>query len=108
MNNNNLENFHKLSQQNMERALKILGEWQDGWRTISTEMTDFTKRSFEDGAATIEKLLTAKSLDQAAAIQTDFTKRAFDAYFHELSKMGNIYTQLLKNAYEASGRHGPS
>ena len=108
MNNNNLESFQKLSQQNMERALKILVEWQNGWRNISTEMTDFTKRSFEDGAATIEKLLTARSLDQAVAIQSDFTKRTFDAYFHELSKMGDIYTQLLKSSYEGSGRHGPS
>jgi hypothetical protein len=108
MNNSNLENFQKISQQNMEKALKILGNWQEGWRTISTEMTDFTKRSFEDGAATVEKLLSAKSLDQAVAIQSDFAKRTLDAYFHEFSKIGGIYAQLLKNSYEGSGHHGLS
>ena len=100
MNNNNLENFQK--------ALKILGEWQEGWHAISTEMTDFTKRSFEDGAATVEKLIGAKSLDQAVAIQGDFAKRILDAYMHELSKIGGIYAQLLKNSYDGSGRHGLS
>jgi len=100
MKNNNLESFQKLGQQNMDKALKILGEWHEGWRTISAEMTDFTKRSFDDTAATVEKLLSAKSLDQAVAIQTDFAKRTFDAYFHELSKIGSIYVQLLKNSHE--------
>jgi hypothetical protein len=61
------ENFQKLSQQNMEKALKILGNWQEGWRTISTEMTDFTKRSFEDGAATVEKLLSAKVIGSGSS-----------------------------------------
>jgi hypothetical protein len=108
MMNNNFENFQKLRQQNMDKALKILGEWHEGWRTISAEMTDYTKRSFEEGAATVEKLRTAKSIDQAIAIQSDFAKRAFDAYFHELSKIGSIYAQLFKNSYEGSGHHARS
>jgi hypothetical protein len=108
MNNNNLETFQKLGQQNIERTLKTLGEWQEGWRAISTEMTDFTKRSYEDGAATVEKLMGAKSLDQAVAIQGDFAKRTFDAYMHELSKIGGIYAQLIKNSYDGSGNRGHS
>src|SRR5215469_7605728 len=97
---NNLETYQKLGQQNVDKALKIFGEWNKGWRTISVEMTDFTRRSFEDGAATVEKLLRAKSLDQAVEIQSDFAKRTFDGYFHELSNVGGIYAQLLKDSYE--------
>ena len=100
MKNNNLESFQKLSQQNMDKALKIFGEWHAGWRAISAGLTDFTKRSFDDSAATVEKLLSAKSLDQAVAIQSDFAKRAFDAYLHELSKIGGVYAQLLKNSHD--------
>jgi hypothetical protein len=100
MNNNNLESFQKIGQQNMDKALKILGEWHEGWRAISTEMTDFTKRSFDEGAATVEKLLSAKSFDQAVAIQSDFAKRTFDGYVHELSRIGSLYAQLFRNSYE--------
>jgi len=106
MNNNNFENFQKQRRQNMDKALKIFGDWHEGWRTISAEMTDFTTRSFEEGAATVEKLRCAKSFDQAVAIQSDFAKRTFDAYFHELSKIGGVYAKLFKNSYEASGRRG--
>ena len=97
---NNHETFQRLGQQNVEKAIKMFGEWNKGWRTISAEMTDFTRRSLEDGIATVEKLLRAKSLDQAVGIQSDFTARAFDGYFHNLSKISGMYAQLLKDSYQ--------
>lgn len=54
---NNLEAVQRLGQQNVETAIKMFGEWNKGWRSISAEMTDFTKQSFEDCFATAEKLL---------------------------------------------------
>jgi hypothetical protein len=105
---NNLQNFQKLSQQNMDKALKIIGEWQEGWRTISAQMTDFTKRSLDDGAATAEKLMGAKSFDQVMAIQSDYAKRTFDGYVHELSRIGSVYADLFKNSYNGSGHRGRS
>jgi len=97
---NSFETFQTLRQQNVDTAIKMFGEWNKGWRTITAEMTDFTKRSFEDGAATVEKLLRAKSLEQAVGIQSEFTTRTFDGYIHELSKIGGMYAQLLKDSYE--------
>src|SRR5215475_12775797 len=93
------EAFQGLGQQNVETAIKIFGEWNQGWQSISTEMTDFTKQSFEDGFATVEKLLRAKSVDQALGIQSDFTARIVDGYFHKLAKVRAMYTQLLKDSY---------
>ena len=58
--------------------------------------------------ATVEKLRTAKSIDQAIAIQSDFATRTVDAYFHELSRIGSIYAQLFKSSYEGSGHHARS
>src|SRR5215475_15200327 len=94
---NNHETFQRLGQQNVEKAIKMFGEWNKGWQTISAEMTDFTRRSLEDGIATVEKLLTTKSFDQAMAIQSDFAKRTFDGYVHELSRIGSIYAGLFQN-----------
>jgi hypothetical protein len=100
----NHEAFQSLGQQHVETAIKLFGDWSKGWRTITAEMTDFTKQSFEDGVATIEKLLLAKSIDQAIRIQSDFTARTIDGYFHKLSKMRGMHTQLLKDFYEPLGQ----
>src|SRR6478672_5951254 len=92
--------LQRLGQQNVETAIKMFGEWSNGWRTISAEVADFTRRSLEDGFATFEKLLGANSVDQAVGIHRDFTARAFDGYFHNLSKISGMYTQLLKDSYQ--------
>ena len=53
---NNYEYFQKLGQQNVDTAMKLVGEWSKGWQAIAAEMTDYTKRSFEEGTATVSGL----------------------------------------------------
>jgi hypothetical protein len=96
----NFEDFQKLGQQNVDTAMKMFGEWSKGWQAITSEMTDYTKRSFEEGTATVEKLLAAKSFEQAVEIQTGYAKRAYDDYMHQLSKIGGLYAELAKEAYK--------
>lgn len=95
-----IEDFQKLGQANMDATMKAIGEWNKGLQTIAAEMTDYTKRSFEEGTATFEKLLSAKSVEQAVEIQTGFAKRAYDGYMHQMSKVGTLYAELAKEAYK--------
>ncbi|MBX9862070.1 MAG: phasin family protein [Hyphomicrobium sp.] len=97
---NNLQDIQKISQTNVDTALKIFGDWNKGWQAIAAEMTDYSKRAFEDGTATFEKLVSAKSVEQAVEIQTSFAKRAYDDYMHQLSKIGGMYSSLAKDAYK--------
>jgi hypothetical protein len=98
--NFNLEDMQKLSQNNMDTAMKAFGEWNKGWQAIAAEITDYTKKSFEEGTATFEKLASAKSVEQAIEIQTGFAKRAYDGYMHQMSKIGGMYAELAKEAYK--------
>ena len=98
--NFNLEDMQKLSQTNMDTAMKAFGEWNKGWQAIAAEITDYTKKSFEEGTATFEKLASAKSVEQAIEIQTGFAKRAYDGYMHQMSKIGVMYAELAKEAYK--------
>ena len=100
MKNINLDDFQKFGQHNMDTAMKMFGELNKGWQAIAAEMTDYTKRSFEESTATFEKLLSAKSMEQALEIQTGFAKRAYDGYMHQLSKLGGMYADLAKEAYK--------
>ena len=96
----NFDDFQKLGQQNVDAAMKAIGDWSKGWQAIAAEMTDYTKRSFEEGTATVEKLLSAKSIEQAVEIQTGYAKRAYDDYMHQFSKIGGLYADLAKEAYK--------
>ena len=96
----NFDEIQKLSQSNMDAAMKAFGEWNKGWQAIAAEITDYTKKSFEEGTATFEKLASAKSVEQAIEIQTGFAKRAYDGYMHQMSKIGGMYAELAKEAYK--------
>jgi hypothetical protein len=97
---NNFQDFQKFGQVNLDSAVKILGDWNKGWQAIAAEVSDYSKRSFEESTATFEKLLGAKSLEQAFEIQTSFARRAYDDYMHQMTKIGSMYTNLAKEAYK--------
>jgi hypothetical protein len=95
---NNFQDFSKFGPVNLDSAMKIFGDWNKGWQAIAAEMSDYSKRSLEDSTATFEKLLGAKSLEQAFEIQSSFAKRAYDDYMHQMTKIGSMYTNLAKDA----------
>jgi len=96
----NIEDFQKFGQNNVDAAMKVFGEWSKGWQVIAAEMTDYTKRSFEEGTATFEKLLAARSMEQAMEIQSGYARRAYDGYLHQISKLGGLYAEWAKEAYK--------
>ncbi len=98
--NNGFQDFQKLSQANMDLTVKMWGDWSKGWQAIAAEMNDYSKRSFEEGTATFERLISAKSLDQAFEIQTAYAKRAYDDYVQQMTKIGGMYATLTKDAYK--------
>lgn len=95
-----MQDFQKLGQANLDATMKIFGEWNKGWQAIAAEMNDYSKRSFEEGTATFERLLAAKSLEQAMEIQTTYAKRAYDDYMQQMTKIGGMYASLTKEAYK--------
>ena len=77
-----------------------MGEWNKNWQTLATEMTDYSKRSFEDGVATFQKLATAKSVPEAMEIQTTYAKSAYENYMRQMTKIGAMYQNLAKDAFK--------
>ncbi len=96
---NNMD-VQKLGQENLDRAMRLLGDWNRNWQAIAAEMTDYSKRSFEQSTKTLEKLLAAKSMEQAIEIQTSYAKRAYDEYMQQMNKLGGMYANLAKEAYK--------
>jgi hypothetical protein len=96
----NFEDFQRLNQTNMDAAMKLYGEWAKGWQAIAAEMSDYTKRSFEDGTATFEKLVSSRTMEQALEIQSSYAKRSYDEYMHQMTRIGTMYADLAKEAYK--------
>lgn len=94
------ETIQKASKENVDAALKAFGATSKSVQTIAVEATDYAKKSFEAGTATLEKLAAVKTLDKALEIQTDYVKTAFEGAVAQMTKMGELYTSLAKDAYK--------
>jgi hypothetical protein len=67
---------------------------------VAAEVTDYSKKSFEDGTRAFEQLLRAKSFEQVIGIQSQYAGMAYEAHVAELSKLGEMYAGLTRNAYK--------
>jgi hypothetical protein len=90
------EDISKMGQANMDGALKMWGDWAKSWQAVTAEMTDYSKRSIEEGTRTMEKLMTARSFEQVMEIQTSYAKRAYDDYMLQMSRLGSMYADMAK------------
>ena len=97
---NNFQDFQKFGQTNVETTMRMFGDWNKNWQAIAAEMNDYSKRAFEDSTATLEKLMSVKTLEQAFEIQSSYAKRSYDEYMHQMTKLGGMYSSLAKEAYK--------
>ena len=95
---NAFEDIQKLGKENMDTVVKAFGVQQKGVQAIATEVADFSKKAIETGTATFEKLLGVKTLDKAIEIQTDYAKTAYEGYVAHATKVGELVTELAKEA----------
>jgi len=96
----NTVDVQKLGQENLDRAMRMFGDWNKNWQTIAAELSDYSKRSFEQGTRTFEKLLTARSMEQAIEIQTSYARRAYDDYMQQMTRLGGLYANIARDAYK--------
>jgi len=66
------------------------------FQTLATAYGNYTKKSFEQTQAFVEKLSGVRSLDKAVEIQTEFAKQAYETFVTESQKIRELYRGLAK------------
>jgi hypothetical protein len=86
-------------QQDDEKRLDT-GTPSASFQAIATACGDYTKKSFEDTKAFVEKLSGVRSLDKAIEVQTEFVKMAYETFVTESQKIGALYGDLATQSYK--------
>ena len=95
-----LDDMQRTNNVNVDAAMRSFEGPTKATLAIATEIADYTKRSFEDGTKTMENLLGAKSLDKAFEVQTEYAKAAYESYVSEVTKLGELYSDLAREAFK--------
>jgi hypothetical protein len=90
--------FQNAAGQGFEAAGRSLSEVNRGFQAIAAEMTEYSKKAFDDAIRTWEQLIGVKSLEQAIQIQSDYAKRVYENHMAELSKLGEICVGMVQAA----------
>ena len=70
-----------------------------GLQAITTEVTDYSKKSFEKSREHFEKLIGVKNINEAIQLQSDFAKSAYEDFVAEATRIGGLYSDLAKEAF---------
>lgn len=95
-----VEDYQKYSKEQFDALTKATAGFTKTLQQITAETTDYSKKSLEQGASALEKLLGAKSLDKALEVQGEYAKGAYEAFVAQAAKMGDLYTTLAKDAFK--------
>ena len=96
----NIDELQQFGKSNMDATVKSFGSLSNGLQAIAAEMADYSKRVFEQGTAATEKLIGSKSLDKSFEVQSDYVKTAYEGFVAEATKLGELYTDVAKEAYK--------
>jgi len=95
----NFDDMQKYGKEHVDSTMKAWGHVSKGVQAIAAETADYSKKSFEEGSAALEKLLGAKSLEKAIEIQTAYAKTAYEGFVAQATKLGELYADLAKESY---------
>lgn len=96
----NFEEFQQASKENIDLAMKSVSNVSKSAQAIAAEIADYSKKSFEESTALMEKLFGAKSFEKAIEVQTEYAKSAYEGLVAETSKLGEMYSALAKETYK--------
>ena len=69
------DDFQKYGKEQLEVVTTSSSSLAKGWQTIAAELSEYSKKSFENGSAFFEKLLGAKSFESAIQISPNIPRR---------------------------------
>jgi hypothetical protein len=72
----------------------------DKMKSIAAAHAAYAESSFEANKAYLAKLATIRTPDQAMQITTDHMKFAYETFVAESTKIGDMYKDFFKSAYE--------
>lgn len=94
------EGADALGKEFIDTGLKSFASLSKSIQAIALDATEYTKKSYEDGSAALQRLAAAKSPEAAFEVQTSYAKSAYEGFIAEATKMIDLYTELARDAYK--------
>jgi phasin family protein len=92
-----LEGLTTFSQENVDALVKSSEIAAKAAEGIGTEISAYSKKSFEDGVAAAQDFASAKTVTELFEKQTAYAQSAFEGFVSQATKMNEIYVAAAKD-----------
>lgn len=94
------EELQTLGKDGFEAYVAAASAMTKGFQTMAQEAAEFSRKSFEQSTAAVERAVATKSIDKAFEVQQGYAKDAYEAFVGQMSKMSELYVATAKEAYK--------
>lgn len=95
-----VEEFQQYGKEQFDAAVASANTFSNSLQSIANAYGEYAKKSFEDTKSFVEKLSGVKSIEKAIELQTDYAKTSYETFVAESQKIGELYTDLAKQAFK--------
>lgn len=92
------EDAGRTGREAVNSALKSVAVLSAGFQQIASETSDYARRTREQQAALLARLMQARSIDTTLEIQNAFAKSAYQDWVSQATKLGEIYADMAREA----------
>jgi phasin family protein len=92
------ETTAEFSKGNVEAYVESVTIAGEGFRTISSEISLYSKKAVEETVAATKAVMGSKSIHEAIELQTSFAKMAFGAYVGQMKILNGLFVGTAKDA----------
>ncbi len=92
-----LADFHKES---LNAMMASAGAFAKGFEKLTSESTSFSKAAFDESVATAKAAASAKTLQEALELNSDFMKASVEKNLGQINKVADIWASTAKDTVE--------
>jgi len=95
-----VDEMSSMAKGNVEAMLASSKTAAAGIEAIAKQVSDFSRKSFEEVTAAARAMTTVKTPNELMQLQNDFAKTQFDAAVAEMSKLSEAVVKLMGEVFE--------
>lgn len=94
---NGFQDVTAFSQENVDAMVKSSEVAAKAAEGIGSELSAYSKKSFEDSVAAAQDMASAKTVTELMEKQTAFAQSAFESFMSQATKLNEIYVSAAKD-----------
>ena len=95
-----LEDMQKFGKTNLQAALQSFDAFAKNVQSIAQEIGDYSQKAVGEATTTVEKLVGAKSFDNAIEIQNAYLKSVYEGWVSQATKLSTLYVDVARETYK--------